>query len=184
MRPDDLVSALGSILPGGPAVVANYPSWETLPHERLSPRADTVGRRMSVLRRLLHPGEDDQPPLQVVVAAVRSILQPQVAGLGDLEPIRLKLGGEIADGLDGLVERLTDLAYSRVELVERRGEFAVRGGIVDLFLPTDEHPVRVELWGDEIESIRRFAVADQRSLDGDAPSCRRTRGRPRAGNCC
>ena len=53
---DDLVAALGDLL--DPAHVAAYPSWETLPHERLSPRSDTVGRRLAVLRRLAHPGTD------------------------------------------------------------------------------------------------------------------------------
>ena len=88
---EDLVASLRSLLP--PDSVAEYPAWETLPHERLSPRADTVGRRLAVLRRLRHPntGPDDDPatgPIKVVVAPVRSVLQPQVPGLGDLVPVR------------------------------------------------------------------------------------------------
>jgi transcription-repair coupling factor (superfamily II helicase) len=155
---DDLVAALGTLM--DPSLVATYPSWETLPHERLSPRADTVGRRLAVLRRLNHP--EDGGPLSVVVAPVRSVLQPQAKGLGDLEPIRLK-AGDYTD-LDATVERLVDLAYGRAEMVERRGEFAVRGGILDIFPPTEEHPLRVEFFGDEIEDVRTFSVADQRSL--------------------
>jgi len=170
---DDLVAALGDLL--DPALVAAYPSWETLPHERLSPRSDTVGRRLAVLRRLVHPGTDaTNGPLKVVVAPVRSILQPQVKGLADLEPVELAPGDTIP--LDDLVARLADAAYSRVDLVERRGEFAVRGGIVDVFPPTEEHPLRVELWGDDIEEIRWFSVADQRTLEKAerlwAPPCR------------
>ncbi|WP_323793051.1 transcription-repair coupling factor [Nocardioides sp.] len=170
---DDLVAALGDLL--DPAHVAAYPSWETLPHERLSPRSDTVGRRLAVLRRLAHPGQDaTNGPLKVVVAPVRSILQPQVKGLADLEPVEIVVGGTVA--LDDLVERLAEAAYSRVDLVERRGEFAVRGGIVDVFPPTEEHPLRVELWGDEVEEIRWFSVADQRTLEKAerlwAPPCR------------
>jgi len=165
---EELAVALAELLPGGPDAVAEYPAWETLPHERLSPRADTVGRRMAVLRRLLHPGDDDRTPLRVVVAPVRSVLQPQVRGLADLVPVTAVVGHEIPDGLDGLVERLAGTAYNRVELVEKRGEFAVRGGIVDVFPPTEDHPLRVELFGDEVESVRPFAVADQRSLP-DAP---------------
>src|ERR1700712_1548462 len=117
---DDLVAALGAVM--DPSVVATYPSWETLPHERLSPRADTVGRRLAVLRRLRHP--EDGGRVDVVVAPVRSVLQPQARGLGELAPIRLR-AGDWAD-LDGTVERLVELAYTRVEMVERRGEFAVR----------------------------------------------------------
>ncbi len=170
---EDLVTALGDLV--DPATVAEYPSWETLPHERLSPRSDTVGRRLAVLRRLRHPGDDrSNGPLQVVVAPVRSLLQPQVKGLGDLEPVELAPGLEAS--LDDVVRRLADAAYSRVDLVERRGEFAVRGGIVDVFPPTEEHPLRVEFWGDEVEEIRSFSVADQRTLDKAerlwAPPCR------------
>jgi transcription-repair coupling factor (superfamily II helicase) len=172
---EELEAALGSLLDS--TRVALFPSWETLPHERLSPRADTVGRRLAVLRRLAHPSADDPAtgPIDVVIAPVRSLLQPQVKGLGDLEPVQLHRGDEI--GLEDLVRRLVDLAYARVELVEKRGEFAVRGGILDVFPPTEEHPVRVELWGDEVEEIRSFKVADQRSLAALehglwAPPCR------------
>ncbi len=170
---EDLVAELGDLV--DPARVGYYPSWETLPHERLSPRSDTVGRRLAVLRRLCHPGTDAATgPLSVVVAPVRSILQPQVRGLGDLEPVELEVGR--AAELDDVVRRLVDAAYIRVDLVEKRGEFAVRGGIVDVFPPTEEHPLRVEFWGDDVEEIRSFAVADQRTLDKLdrlwAPPCR------------
>ncbi len=173
---EDLVAALGSLLP--PEQVAIFPSWETLPHERLSPRSDTVGRRLAVLRRLAHPDSADAHgrtgPLRVVVAPVRSVLQPQLKGLGDLEPVRLAAGDE-AD-LEQVARRLTDMAYARVDLVTKRGEFAVRGGILDVFPPTDEHPSRVEFWGDEVEEIRTFAVADQRTIEQIpqlwAPPCR------------
>jgi len=169
---DDLADALGSLLPA--ERVAVYPSWETLPHERLSPRSDTVGRRLAVLRRLAHPDVAGSGPLQVVVAPVRSLLQPQLKGLGDLEPVELTTGGEAE--LETVARRLTDMAYARVDLVTKRGEFAVRGGILDVFPPTDEHPSRVEFWGDEIEEIRTFAVADQRTIEAVprlwAPPCR------------
>lgn len=168
---EDLVEALHDLLESD--AVAYYPSWETLPHERLSPRSDTVGRRLAVLRRLAHP-TPEHPAIRVVVAPVRSMLQPQVKGLGDLEPVEL-VPGQTAP-LDDVVRRLADAAYSRVDLVERRGEFAVRGGIVDVFPPTEEHPLRVEFWGDDVEEIRSFSVADQRAMDKTerlwAPPCR------------
>ncbi len=218
---DDLTAALGAFLP--PHTVACFPGWETLPHERLSPRSDTVGQRIAVLRRLAHPaglakhgdnsknhgepagrlagdnskgdGEpagrlagdnskgDGEPagrlagdnskddaalagPLQVVVAPVRSVLQPIVAGLGDLEPVRLRAGDD-ADP-DDVIARLVEIGYARVEMVTRRGELAVRGGLLDIFPPTEEHPLRVEFFGDTVEEIRVFRVADQRS-SGQAP---------------
>ncbi len=171
---DEIASAAQSLL--GTDAVVTYPAWETLPHERLSPRSDTVGRRLAVLRRLVHPGETGTStvPVRVVVAPVRSVLQPQVKGLADLEPVALKPGDDVE--LDDVVQRLAAAAYHRVDMVERRGEFAVRGGIVDVFPPTDEHPVRVEFFGDTVDEVRSFAVADQRSLDDQrslwAPPCR------------
>ncbi|MGX2995164.1 transcription-repair coupling factor [Streptomyces sp. JNUCC 64] len=172
---EDLAAALRSLLPADGVV--EYPSWETLPHERLSPRSDTMGRRLAVLRRLSHPVADDPEagPVSVVVAPIRSVLQPQVKGLGELEPVALRTG-QRAD-LGEIVEALAAAAYVRVELVEKRGEFAVRGGILDVFPPTEEHPLRVEFWGDDIEEIRYFKVADQRSLEIAehglwAPPCR------------
>jgi transcription-repair coupling factor (superfamily II helicase) len=166
---EDLVAELADLI--GSDEVAYYPAWETLPHERLSPRSDTVGRRLAVLRRMVHA---EPMPLKVVVAPVRSLLQPQVKGLADLTPVSISRGDD--HGLERLVADLAAAAYVRVDLVERRGEFAVRGGIVDVFPPTEEHPLRVEYWGDAVEEIRRFAVADQRSLDAVdelwAPPCR------------
>ncbi|TCO58425.1 transcription-repair coupling factor [Actinocrispum wychmicini] len=154
---DDLTAALGDLL--GNESVVSFPSWETLPHERLSPRADTVAQRLSVLRRLAHP---DGSPIKVIVSTVRSLIQPMAPGLGELVPVELTTGTE--HDFEGIVERLVELAYSRVDMVEKRGEFAVRGGILDLFPPTADHPYRVEFWGDEVSEIRPFAVADQRSL--------------------
>ncbi|MDN5757552.1 MAG: transcription-repair coupling factor, partial [Tomitella sp.] len=157
--------------------VAQFPSWETLPHERLSPGADTVGRRLSVLRRLARP--DDAlygPPLQVVVTTVRSLVQPMAPGLGEIEPVIVREGGEY--DFEALVARLSELAYTRVDMVGKRGEFAVRGGILDVFPPTSDHAVRVEFWGDEVTELRAFSVADQRSISESvvpvliAPPCR------------
>ncbi len=172
---EDLTTALGSFLP--PGRVASFPGWETLPHERLSPQSDTVGRRIAVLRRLAHPGDAGQPdgPLTVVVAPVRSLLQPIVAGLGDLAPVSLHEGDTYE--LDDLLTRLVEIGYSRADLVSARGEIAVRGGIVDVFPPTEEHPLRVEFFGDTVEEIRYFKVADQRSIGRAdnglwAPPCR------------
>lgn len=171
---DDLTSELTEMLGGG---VAQFPSWETLPHERLSPSADTVGRRVEVLRRLARPDDASYgSPLRVIVTTVRSLVQPMAPGLGEIEPITLRVGTEI--DFDSVLVRLVEMAYSRVDMVGKRGEFAVRGGILDLFSPTADHPVRIEFWGDEVSELRYFSVADQRSLpdvDVDsviAPPCR------------
>ncbi|HZU49633.1 MAG TPA: transcription-repair coupling factor, partial [Mycobacterium sp.] len=135
---DDLTAELRGV--HGDAV-ALFPSWETLPHERLSPGVDTMGARLMVLRRLAHP-EDARlgPPLRVVVTPARSLLQPMTPRLGDIEPLTLAVGDEVA--FEEVITRLVELAYTRADMVGRRGEFAVRGGILDVFPPTAEHPVR------------------------------------------
>ncbi len=167
---EDLTAGLQSFLPED--AVALFPGWETLPHERLSPRSDTVGQRIAVLRRLKHP---DGNNLKAVIAPVRSILQPIVAGLGDLEPVELRAGQD-ADP-DEVITRLVEIGYSREDAVGKRGEIAVRGGILDVFPPTEEHPVRIEFFGDTVDEIRSFRVADQLSFEQAphglwAPPCR------------
>ena len=131
-----------------------------------------------MLRRLAHPAAENDSlggPLKVVVAPIRAVLQPIVAGLGDLVPVRLAAGDD-ADPED-VIARLVDIGYARVEMVSKRGELAVRGGLLDVFPPTEEHPLRVEFFGDTVEEIRVFKVADQRSAGQAehglwAPPCR------------
>ena len=107
------------------------PAWETLPHERLSPRSDTIGRRLQVLRAITGPAAS-RP--RIVVAPVRAVIQPIVSGIEKLEPVHLVRGEEYP--FKDVVRGLNDAAYSRVDLVAKRGEYAVRGGIIDVFPPT------------------------------------------------
>ncbi|MGY1550764.1 transcription-repair coupling factor [Microbacterium sp. A588] len=160
-RAESLALALGSYVPD--AEILRFPAWETLPHERLSPSPDTVGQRLQTLRRITTWTRER--PL-IVVASVRAALQPIAGNLGDTAPVVLGLGARGLE-LDDAVEQLVERAYSRVDMVSRRGEFAVRGGILDVFPPTSDHPFRVEFFGDEIDQIRAFSVTDQRSLPGD-----------------
>src|ERR1700754_2578760 len=154
---DDLSAELRGVFGNS---VAMFPSWEPLPHERLSPGVDTVGARLMLLRRLAHP--DDArlgPPLRVVVTATRSLLQPMAPDLADIEPVTLTVGVEAE--FDTVIAGLVDLAYTRVDMVGKRGEFAVRGGILDVFPPTAEHPVRVEFWGDGVSEMGILSGVDQ-----------------------
>ena len=163
-RAESIGPALGALLPG--AEVLHFPAWETLPHERLSPSAETVGARLDVLARIAawHAGGAATP--LVITASVRGAIQPLASGLTEVEPVELVVGGRGHD-LGDVSSRLVELAYHRVDMVSRRGEFAVRGGILDVFPPTAAHPYRVELFGDEVDQIRAFSVADQRSLSGE-----------------
>ena len=135
-----------------------YPAWETLPHERLSPGVDIIGAQARGLHKL--------PTAQVVVTAARGLAQPLVAEVEGRDPVTIKVGEDYP--FDELVASLVFRAYSRVDLVAARGEFAVRGGIIDIFPTTADNPVRVEFWGDEVTDITTFAVADQRTYqDGE-----------------
>ncbi len=100
-------------------------------------------------------------PIRILVMPVRSLIQPVVAGLGDVEPLVFTVGEELP--LDEAAARLVENSYTRVDLVMDRGEFAVRGGLLDVFPPTAPHPVRIEFFGDEVDSIREFHASDQRT---------------------
>ncbi len=130
------------------------PAWETLPFEHVSPNAGTMARRAKARHRL-----GSQDPGAVVVASVRAVIQ-RLSPV-PVEPIRLR-SGSVHDPID-LVTELGAYGYHRTDRVEGRGEFAVRGGIVDVYPAGADGPVRVEFWGDEVESVRTFAVATQRS---------------------
>ncbi|NLA66110.1 MAG: transcription-repair coupling factor, partial [Leucobacter sp.] len=160
---DTLRSAIASLVPE--AVTAEFSAWETLPHERLSPSAETVGRRAAALRLLRE--HDGSRPL-VMVASVRAALQPVSSHAATAEPLVLR-AGEVGESLDVITARLVEMAYTRVDMVTRRGEFAVRGGILDVFAPTAEQAIRVDFFGDEVDQIRRFAVSDQRSAGEALP---------------
>ena len=158
---ESLRDALTALEPD--AEILEFPAWETLPHERLSPSAEITGRRFDTLRQVAT--WSGTTPL-IVLASVRAVLQPIAGNLLAVQPLTLTRGSRGND-LAALSRQLVNLAYTRVDIVTRRGEFAVRGGIVDVFSPTAEHPYRLDFFGDELETVRAFSIADQRSLDGD-----------------
>ncbi|WP_374953185.1 transcription-repair coupling factor [Pseudoclavibacter sp. RFBJ3] len=148
------------------AHIAEFPAWETLPHERLSPSVETTGRRLRAMRELTDWKAGERTAPFVLLASVRAALQPLLPGLDAATTIRLERGSRGND-LSSLALQLVDLAYSRVDMVTRRGEFAVRGGILDVFPPDASHALRIDFFGDEVDEIRVFSVADQRSLESE-----------------
>ena len=130
----------------------HLPAWETLPFEHVSPSVSTMADRL-VARHAL---ASDEPV--VVVASVRAAMQR--VSPTPVTPIVMLPGG---DGFDAVVDRLVALGYERTGRVERHGEFAVRGGIIDVFPVQAIHPTRLDFFGDEIEEIRPFSVGTQRS---------------------
>jgi len=151
---EDLVNELRELYDN----VIEFPAWETLPHERLSPRSDTVALRIKSLYAL----KEKHTKHPIIVTPVRGVIHRIISELGSTPLLQLQVGQE--QSMEELVRHLSSLAYVRTDLVERRGEFAVRGGIVDLFLPLSDYPIRIDFFGDEIEDISYFEVSDQRTI--------------------
>jgi len=147
---DDLADDLGLFLED----VVFAPAWETLPFEHVSPNMATMAGRARARHRLQRPSQTG-----VVVSSVRGAIQR----LSPSPYLPLTLRGGQTIELDELGSTLATLGYQRTDRVEARGEFAVRGGIVDIFPAQADEPARLDFWGDEIEEIRGFAVASQRS---------------------
>jgi transcription-repair coupling factor (superfamily II helicase) len=154
-----LVHDLGTFL--GPDAAELFPAWETLPFERVSPNIETMGRRMRTIWRL-RGGSAEAP--QVVVAPVRALVQRLGPHVDETEPLVVRPGEQRDQA--ALVAWLGAHGYRREGQVEHRGEFAVRGSIVDVFGSTAEVPVRIDLWGDEVDRLTAFSVSDQRSTGG------------------
>ncbi|WP_419946809.1 transcription-repair coupling factor [Candidatus Poriferisodalis sp.] len=144
--------------------VALFAAWETLPFERVSPATETMGRRLAVLSALQSGESPDPAAPEVIVAPIRSLLQrlSPPACTGETAVLKVAKGGRC--DLGELVSRLVTWGYRREHQVEHRGEIAVRGGIVDVFCPTADAPVRIDLWGDEVDRLTEFSVSDQRSV--------------------
>ncbi len=156
---EDLRAALGQPPPEEGGRVRPFPHHDTTPYDRFSPQAFVIAQRMDVLYRWAA-----SVPGTVVVApwAALALRVPPREAVRR-RTVRLEVGQEL--DRDALVETLIRAGYARQPLVEERGELAVRGGIIDLFPPQRSHPVRVEFIGDEVESIRDFDPASQRSQE-------------------
>ncbi|HET6713736.1 MAG TPA: transcription-repair coupling factor [Actinomycetota bacterium] len=142
----------------GPERVALLPAWEALPYEGISPAPEIAARRASAVARVR-----EAKGAFVLVAPVLAAMQGLIPTLGVTPPLQLVAGLDLPP--DALAERLVDLGYARSDVVEHRGEFAVRGGVVDVFPGTARRPVRVDYWGDEVESIREFVPSTQLSTE-------------------
>jgi transcription-repair coupling factor (superfamily II helicase) len=147
----------GEGIPGAPWLLL-FPAHEVLPFQDLSFDAEVSAARLGAAYRLLSQGE---PCLVVAPAAALRQKLPPAARLKDL--LAYVVLGESLDR-DDFLGSLLEGGYERRPVVEGRGEFSVRGGVIDLFPPLYPNPVRLEFWGDEVESLRLFDPASQRSL--------------------
>jgi len=138
--------------------VLPFPAWDTLPYDRVSPNSELVSRRMATLSALAERPEGPLVVLTTVSAALQRV-PPRASVEGAVFSAR---AGEHLD-IEALAAFCERNGYVRTATVREPGEFAQRGGIVDLFPPDVEEPVRLDLFGDEVESIRRFDPVTQRS---------------------
>ncbi len=158
----DLRSALGDGEES--ARLRFFPRHDTAPYDRFSPQPFLVAQRMDVLYRWLaaaEPSRGAEPAPVVVAPWTALLLRVPARAAVRARSVHLELGQTI--DRDALVETLIGAGYARMPIVEERGELSVRGGILDVFPPQRTRPVRIELLGDEVESIREFDPASQRS---------------------
>jgi len=140
-----------------PQSVYYFPSWETVPFEQSSPHPDVSGERLNTLAALL------EGKASLVVLPVSALMQRVLPRSVLADHSQYLVVGEEIDR-EAFLRKLVALGYSMVPLVEDRGSASVRGGIVDMYLPSHANPVRIEFFGDFVESIRTFDPVTQRSL--------------------
>ncbi len=139
----------------GKEKVLLFPDYDIDPYEDIRSNIEHIGERFRFFNRV-------RTSKFLVVASIRSILQKVPLKRGETEePIVLKVGDELVT--DELLSKLTDYGYNRVATVEEKGELASRGSIIDVFPSTGSQPVRIDFFGDTIETLRIFSVEDQRS---------------------
>ncbi|HEV7369563.1 transcription-repair coupling factor [Arenibaculum sp.] len=142
--------------------VVQFPAWDCLPYDRVSPNGEIASRRVDALTRLLSPAADAAPRL--VLTTVNAVVQkvPPRSAFGNAAFVA-RVGGRV--DVDALQRYLADNGYTRAQTVREPGEYAVRGGIVDLFPPGTDEPLRLDLFGDELEGVRRFDPMSQRTTE-------------------
>jgi transcription-repair coupling factor (superfamily II helicase) len=158
-RVADLEQILGFVAPDIP--VMTLPAWDCLPYDRVSPSADTSARRLAALSGLIAHAKKPHPA--IVLVTVNAMLQ-KMAPRDIIESLGFSArpGNQIR--MEEIAARLERNGFDRVATVREVGEFAVRGGILDVFVPGTEEPVRLDFFGDTLESIRTFDPASQRTI--------------------
>ncbi len=140
--------------------VLRFPAWDCLPYDRVSPNPAVVAERILTLTRLLEPAQGPRIVLTTVNAAVQKV-PPQIVFFG--ESLEGRTGATLRP--EKLVAYLEQHGYGRADTVMEPGEYAMRGGIIDIFPSGESDPVRLDFFGDTVESIRRFDPSTQRSTE-------------------
>lgn len=159
MREDQLIDNLAQLAPD---LVVEFPAWETLPGEEILPSPDIIGKRMEALHTLLH-----KKGPSIVLCPIASLLQ-KVPAKEQIKPLLTTWKQGVSIAFDSIPELLTSLGYKRAAVVSDKGEFAIRGGIVDLFPVSSSDPYRIDFFGDEIDQIRTFDPIGQKSIQKES----------------
>lgn len=138
--------------------VVEYPAWETLPNEQVPPSPDIVGERYEVLKNLLH-----SPEPQIILSNLHACLQRLIPP-NTFNQLYVNVATGQRLPFESFIKQLENMGYLRCPVAADKGEFAVRGGIIDLFCVSSPEPIRIEFWGDEVESIRSFDPIGQKSI--------------------
>ncbi|MBD8650482.1 transcription-repair coupling factor [Rhizobium sp. CFBP 13726] len=157
-RMPDLEQMLSFVAPEIP--VLSLPAWDCLPYDRVSPSADVSARRLAALSGLIAHAKKPHPA--IVLVTVNAMLQ-KIAPASVIESLAFSAKPGNVIRMDDIAARLERNGFDRVSTVREVGEFAVRGGILDVFVPGSEEPVRLDFFGDTLESIRSFDPASQRT---------------------
>lgn len=138
--------------------IVDFPSWETLPSENIPPSPDIVGERYQVLKKLLSSNEP-HIILTGLQACLQKLIPPAV-----FQNLSLVLKPNQSPSFEQLIQKLLEMGYQRKSIASDKGEFAVRGGIIDIFPVSSPDPYRLEFWGDELESLRIYDPVGQKSI--------------------
>lgn len=157
-RMADIEQMLGFIAPEIP--VLTLPAWDCLPYDRVSPGADVSARRLAALSGLIAHAR--KPHSAIILVTVNAMLQ-KIAPAEVIESLAFSARPGNSVRMDDIAARLERNGFDRVPTVREVGEFAVRGGILDVFVPGNEEPVRLDFFGDTLETIRTFDPASQRT---------------------
>ncbi len=141
--------------------IITLPAWDNLPYDQNSPRADVMGERVAALARLAALAEAEDRPVLILTTLGAAMQRMPPPAYVAAHALTMRPGTRVP--MEELIDRLVKAGYRAVGEVQAPGEFARRGGLLDIFPPGAEEPVRLDFFGDELERIRRFDPVDQRS---------------------
>jgi len=139
--------------------IITFPAWDCLPYDRVSPNPDILARRMTALIKILNPQKK-----QIIVSTINAVTQ-RIPARKTIKTASFRTAVGQTLNLEALTNYLAHNGYARASTVVDQGDFAIRGSIIDIFPPGSKKPLRIDLWGDEVDSIKLFDPVNQRTED-------------------